>query len=461
MEHLNQEPSQDTFEVEISDLSIGETGEPVERHPSTRLPSQARLSPRAHARRSLLEALAFLLMVGVILGSQPTVRNRVVHLVQRFIPTPTPTLVPGADRFYIATDVPWAKVTLDGRPIALPRIGVDAPLQLARGRHVLAWTAAPFQPQQCFLSVPPTTGPSCFVSDQVRQGQSGLLAQVVVLGESLTTLPAKERQMLLQTTQAALSGFSDTVRPGETYFLDHPGGDITTRALVRATLHMQVQTDNASSCTVSLLDGQNNCTIGKEVCATFCTVPWQYRQAETSAPERQEWLTFGTIHSSWDYADANGKLIAGDQPVDTGRAAAVDQLVLLRIAWNGAAWQVQPLFGPQQGMPIFLYGTQVADDPGCLAAEDIFTPHQISFAWLHFISGPNPAAGCLVETTFGSPGSIQPPHGPIQEYLIRFGAFIAVNTLAQQVNAQWVPPDAYEQQLARQLAALPGGLTDP
>lgn len=224
---------------------------------------------------------------------------------------------------------------------------------------------------------------------------------------------------------------------------------------------MQVRTDNASSCTVSLLDGQNNCTIGNEVCATFCTLPWQYRQAETSASTRQEWLTFGTIHSSWDYADAHGKMIASDQPIDSGLAAAVDQLALLRITWNGAVWQVQPLFGPQQGAPIFLYVAQVADDPGCLAAEDRFAPYLGSFAWLRFISGPNPAAGCLVETTFGSPGSIPPPDGQIQEYLIRFGEYIAVNTLAQQVNAQWVPPDAYEQQLAKQLAALPGGLTTP
>lgn len=459
MEYPNQDPVQDTLEVEFSDLAADRADAPDGRAPSAQLASRARLSSRARARRILLVASAFLLLAMVVLGSLPDVRSQVAGLVQRFIPTPTSTLPLDADRIYITVDVPWTKVALDGHPIALPRIGVNAPLHLARGRHVLTWTAAPFQPQQCSIDVPPITADaSCFISEQISQGPSQPLAQVVALGESLATLPANRRQMLIQATQAALSGFSDTVRPGE-WFL---GGGVA-RAPVRATLNMKLQTatDNASSCTVNLLDGQNNCTIGTEICNTFCTVPLQDRQAETSASERQEWLTFGVIHTSWNYTDANGKLIASDAPIDPGKAAVIDQLVLLRITWNGAAWQVQPLFGPEQDPPMSLYGSQVADDPACLAAEDIFTPRQGSFAWLRFVSGLNPAAGCLVEGTVGTPGSIQAPHGPVLEYLVRFGEFISVNMLAQQSMAQWLPPDAYEQQLAQQLATLPGGLIVP
>jgi hypothetical protein len=445
MDDLSQEPSQDAFEVEDSESA-----------PPTRL------SPRARARRVALAAGAFLVLAVVIGGSLPNVRGQIAGLVQRFIPTPTPPLPPGADRFYIETDVPWTAVSLDGHPIALPRIGVDAPLRLARGRHLLAWNAAPFQPQQCSIDVPDTTSASsCFIIDQVRQGHSGPLAQVVALGESLVTLSADTWHLLIRATVAALSDFSEAVQPGETYFTE-PGGDAIASQPLHATLNMQVQTDDTTGpvCLVTFLDGGNSdCTIGDEVCNTFCTLPWQYRQAQTSASDRQEWLVFGVIYSSWDYTDANSLPVASAQPIDAGRAAAASQLVLLRITWDGAAWQVQPLFGPEQGTPIILYNVQVADDPACLPAEDQFSQYYLDgYARIRFVSGPNPAAGCLIEATPGAPPATPAADAPVEEYLLRFGELIAVNNLAQQHTGYHLLPDAYEQ-LAQQLAALPGGLT--
>jgi hypothetical protein len=124
MSDQNQEPAQEGFEVEISTLpQAGEEGASF---------LAARRSPRrVRTRRRALGASAFLLLLVVVLGSLPTVRNHAVDMVQHFIPSPTPTLALSADRFYIETDVPWATVTLDGHSTTLPRIGVDAPLQLA------------------------------------------------------------------------------------------------------------------------------------------------------------------------------------------------------------------------------------------------------------------------------------------------------------------------------------------
>ncbi|HEY7358947.1 MAG TPA: hypothetical protein VH590_20830 [Ktedonobacterales bacterium] len=167
MNDLNPDPLQDHFEVEISDLSSDGTDAPA---PATRRVGPTRLSPRARARRVALVASAFLALAVVILASQAATRNQVVGFVQQFIPTPTPTLAPGADRFYIAADVPWITVALDGQPIALPRIGVDAPLRLARGHHLLIWAAEPFQPQQCSLDIPATPASSC---PPHRSGQAG------------------------------------------------------------------------------------------------------------------------------------------------------------------------------------------------------------------------------------------------------------------------------------------------
>jgi hypothetical protein len=125
------------------------------------------------------------------------------------------------------------------------------------------------------------------------------------------------------------------------------------------------------------------------------------------------------------------------------------------------AWQVQPLFGPNQGPPILVEGSQVTDDPACLSAEDLFPEDFTTYAQLRFISGPNPAAGCLIEATLAQ--HAQTPKTPttvqVEEYLVRFGVVVAVTTQAQRHHPQWPGADAYEQQLARQLAALPGGLS--
>lgn len=461
------EPLPNTFEVEISALPADEGDEPEDRQTGAGRAAQAPLSPRARARRVALVASAFLVLLVVILGSLPGVRNQVVGVVQSFIPTPTPTLAPGTDRFYIAADVPWTTVTLDGHAIALPRIGSAAPLRLARGRHTLAWTAAPFQPQRCRIDVPYTAAFSCPIIGEARQGTAGPAFLVIGLQESLDTLPASQQQALLQTAQTALSGFSDIVQPGESYFVE-PGGDTIIRQPIRATLTMQLATDSDAqqACTISLLapPGYFPCSIEGQVCTTFCSVPWQERQTAVFGPAAQDWLAFGVIHSSWDFATLNGQSIARDQPPDNGRAPDANQPVLLRIGWDGSSWHVQPLFGPDQGPPVFVSDVQIGDiqvaaDPGCLVAEDIFSEERENYARMRFVSGPNPAVGCLVEATVTSPpGTPTPSAASIEYYLVRFGDFLAANDLAHRHMPYYTLADAYEQQLARKLAALPGGL---
>jgi hypothetical protein len=135
--------------------------------------------------------------------------------------------------------------------------------------------------------------------------------------------------------------------------------------------------------------------------------------------------------------------------------------VLLRIRWDGRQWHVQPVFGPAQGPPITGDdGLQLADDPGCVVAEDIFFAESTGYSSVRFISGPNPAAGCLIEAALTSQARTPTPVGPeVEEYLVRFGYMVTVNTLAHLRLMQRPQADEYEQQLARQLAALPGGLT--
>lgn len=459
MSTSKHEPEPDDFEVEISAVSADDA---APRGTVTRLSLRIRLSRTARAQRIGVVVSAFLVLLVVLLASLPELRNPAVGWVTRFIPTPTATLPPGADRFYLSADVPWTTITLDGQPIQPPRIGIDAPLQLARGHHMLTWRADPFTPQQCSLDVPPTTASSCTITEQIRQGKSGPLASVVALGESLTTLSAYQAHLLSQTIQAALYHFSAIIQPGEAYVNDL-GTDTSVTQPLLAMLDMQIETDTDAhqSCSMSLVSlTPPPCAIEDQSCPTLCTVPWQDRQTAAAAPAAQDWLAFAVIHSSWDYATLDGQSIARNQPLNNARAPEVYQPILLQIGWDGSSWQVQPLFGPEQGSPIVVDGVQVADDPGCLAAEDVFSQEIVNFARLHFVSGPNPAVGCLVEgpvrtTPIGTP---PPANAPVAYYLVRFGVYLSVNALAHQLD-HWPLADAYEQQLAQELATLPGGLT--
>ena len=118
------------------------------------------------------------------------------------------------------------------------------------------------------------------------------------------------------------------------------------------------------------------------------------------------------------------------------------------------------MFGPNQGPPILVEGSQVTDDPACLSAEYLFPEDFTTYTQLRFISGPNPAAGCLIEATLAQHAQTPTPTSmQVEEYLVRFGVVVAVTSQAQRRHRQWPLADAYEQQLARQLATLPGGLS--
>ncbi|MGO8947345.1 MAG: hypothetical protein ACLQUY_06730 [Ktedonobacterales bacterium] len=455
MSDQNQDPARESFEVEISHLPLDGEGEsfPV-----------ARLSPHARTWRIALGSSTFLVLLAVLVASVPALRSQVRDAVQGLMPIPTATLAPGADLLAIETDVPWTAVTLDGHRISVPRVGVSVPQRLARGTHTLTWTAEPFQPQRCTLIIPDSGNAStCDVTLEALPSNTADLTAVVYLHESLASLTAIERQALIQTTQAALSGFSDTVLPGESYL----GGGIATNPL-QATLNMQLQTDGTSveGCWFSeftaIAAGSGDCTLDGMSCLQFCTVPWQVRVADASTlGTKEEWLTLAIVHSMWDYATSDGRAIASDQPIDSGQAALDSQPVLLRIGWDSRQWQVRPLFGPEQGAPITGDdGMPVTDDPGCLAAEDIFNEDIPIYATIRFISGSNPAAGCLVEATLVAPtGTPALPTVQVEEYLVRFGFVAAVNPLAHRRNPKLPLADGNEQQLARQLATLSGGLT--
>jgi hypothetical protein len=456
---VSQESAQDNLEVEISTLSPGDDSQGNEAHP---LLSGMRLSRNARARRIAIVASAFFLLVVVIVASMPTIRQRVVGPLESLIPTPTATLIPGSDRFYLETDVPWTRVSLDGQPVRPHHLGSDPPLHLARGVHRFEWRADPFQPQHCIILIPRTFDSSCSIDFvDAGQGPAAFPAQIIYLHESLDTLAPDQQQALTSAIQARLSGFSDTVQPGETALIS-PQGDTPARQPIRATFTLSVKTMNTPlPCELGMFgSGTLKCTLSGQSCLRLCAVPWASRQAHATSPS--DWLAFVVVQPSWEYTREDGTLIAQDQPVDVGVAGFLEVPVLLRINWGGLDWHVQALLGPDLGPPIVVGTITIGDDPACLAAEDVFSGEGATYTHIRFVSGLNPAWGCLVEATVGSfSGTPVPASAPVEEYLVRCGEFLAVNDLAHQHMPYYSVADAYEQALARQLAALPGGQVLP
>jgi len=215
--------------------------------------------------------------------------------------------------------------------------------------------------------------------------------------------------------------------------------------------------------------------IAGEVCQQLCILPWQYLPSQKIAfrPPTEEWLALAFITASWEYATGDGHVIAHGQPIDLSGAGGSEYPVLLRIMWNGSGWDVKALIGPDQAPPIVVTSglphdpstppdkVQLHDNPSCVAARDLFLGTFSDNFQVQFVSGPNPAAGCLAIVTGNLANTPSPSQHPVAYFLEHFGISLAVNDAAHKLQPQLPLADAYERSLARQLAVLSGQTIGP
>src|SRR6185312_10647099 len=82
-----------------------------------------------------------------------------------------------------------------------------------------------------------------------------------------------------------------------------------------------------------------------------------------------------------------------------------------------------------------------------------------SYSQVRFISGPNPAVGCLVEATVGKPGVAPAKGAPVARYLDRFGVVYALNSVDAPTLVTYASEaSAIQQQVSQNLSAYPGQL---
>lgn len=459
---MREEPGEtrDDLDIEITDLDEGK--------PAGFVPTAFRLFARRHKRpltvlTASMVALAFLLLM----VNTPAVRGLAVKVLALPATTPTETMYPGEDLFYVQADPVWGHLTVDGRALAhLPIVGVSAPMRLARGRHELVWNAEPFRQQRCILSVPTNyLADTCADHRTVRVGSD--IDSIVIFTESLDMLPTGPRMGLIQAVQQELDARQSTVivPKGELYATS-PSNSVCRPTIneaqcyavatepLYATLHFRLDTNVTSGETC--LTPQPGCAYLDENCYSFCAFA-------TNAPGvANVWNVLAPVMPLWTFQRQDGSSVANDVPdnilwdVSTGQKAD-ESLIAMQIAWRNATWQANIPATMNTTVPIEL-------NPVCEAAHNVVSiqyPPEDSFGeplylqW-HYASGLLPASGCLgVGVSRMDSGSVKStidtPPG-LAYCLLRFGVLLAVNNEAHRFWPNLPRADAFEQSLARQLA---------
>jgi hypothetical protein len=392
----------------------------------------------------------------ISVGGLPMLRDRALGTLAALVPTPTATLPPGADLFYFVPGVPWGTVSLDGRSLShVPLPGNAHPLRLTRGRHQLAWLAAPFQPLQCILTVPRARTDTCPVT-AVRLSLAGPQQSIITMHQSLAALSPGQRAALTQAVQAALTTLhlSATVQPGERYYYyfgagEHPKQYATTATEpLRAELTFQpiLGQGEAEPCVRD--PGIQPCYFSGQDCGQICTVA---QPAGSDASTSAEWIAAVLVRSTWNYQRLDGtSLTLLDDGVWQPRLNFY--AVVLRISWESNQWHVTPILGHSAALPL-------ADEIVCAPARDLIAQGPLRAtlsqsdpnAQLQFASGPNPAEGCAVTLSIASSTSTQPTAATAL-FLERFGGLLAANATAHGLWPALPLANSYEQSLAQQMA---------
>jgi hypothetical protein len=397
-------------------------------------------------------------------------------------PTPTSTLLPGENLFYITISPSWGTVSLDGHTISsLPTIG-NTPLSLSVGSHTVVWNDPPFSQQKCFVTVPLQQNAganACSSNDSapVQKGKdAGLTATIISFIVASSMLPAAQHTALVQSVQATLNALqsTSTVQPGEKIVNLQAHNFIATATQpLKATLKFQLETNPNTSapCDPTLYSGISNCNINGINCVNLCDSSDVYYTQAGSSPPQKVWDIFGILRATWDYTTMSGQTVATNQP-DIASNSGLEFLFPLYVTWSGSQWHVS-LFPAAQVdffippnylncIPVqsLVYGNNVEPSYFGIPATNVFQSVTINgqiqnLNWVGTSSSTNYATGCLVNVTIQqtsqNPSTPTVQNLPTAYCLYRFGVLLAVNDVAHRYWPFLSVANAYEQNIAQQL----------
>jgi len=417
--------------------------------------------PPSHHRPRPFVIISVIALIVVIVGGGFFAVRTVGGGLLTSAATPTPTVPPGANLFYVTTNPAWGTVSIDGHPIThLPALG-QAPLQISPGGHTITWDAPPFPVQRCFLDVPPQQSGSAGACDTSESANvttganAGQQAFVIPFSADSSKLSSSQRALLIQAVKTYLTTFqsSTTVQPGEHYASTQTANHLATATqTLQASLHFQLDTNPNSTrpCLNFHSPGTPACSIEEVSCQAFC--PVLLSSDNGSALPATNWQVAAPVLITWSYATPGGQVVADNAP-DTPESSGYEDLASLSITWKSGAWNV--INQPDTSPSLFTLTT----NPVCAAAQDWITANpshqslsettldgQSTAVNFQYFAGTNAANGCLVKAI-----PAQSSAAPVGYLLYRFGVLLAVNSAAHRYWPGLPMADAYEQGIAQPL----------
>ncbi len=155
------------------------------------LASSSALKPRCTRKRHVVKSAIVAVLVAavwlVFLGNSPWVTRMGAHTSTASIshsvpmapiiapPAHAAPLIIDANHYYIQLNPNWTQILLDGHSLLhVPIPGVDPPLQISAGHHLVMWRTNTHQIFSCTMSVPPSLTDTCTYNgpESLQNGES-------------------------------------------------------------------------------------------------------------------------------------------------------------------------------------------------------------------------------------------------------------------------------------------------
>jgi hypothetical protein len=410
------------------------TIEPTAWHLAVRL-----FAPR-RTRRYAVAVLVVLVCAGLLL-SLPSTRQAFRQALVRATPTATVPLAAGADQVYFVQTAPWGHLTLDGTPVAST---FGQSLSLPRGQHTLTYTAAPWPPLRCQLSVPEQQDDSCPVDRNMHFGNTPL-ARAIDLSATADRLPEAQRAALTAVVARVLQMDVETtaVPPGD-HYRAADGRIGVARLALQANLVLALNVDATRVASNTVAPGSGSCV-------SLCSSP-----DFIGGGGAVWWVVWAHVVAHWRFVAADGTNIDPSAGTDLDAGYQV-----------GATWSQLGAGEGTWSVTLHPYAGTTGDeadlcDPALQQAFPNGNPVLSTSGYSEtFYIGPNEIAGCVA--VFG-PSSGGPPAAnatptPLPAdaaiFIARFGMVLAGNDVAHAAQPQFPVASAHERALAQQWMAQP------
>ncbi|WIG59764.1 MAG: hypothetical protein OJF49_002511 [Ktedonobacterales bacterium] len=409
-----------TLEDIMSASEREETGSETTASASADVP----LSPlrRAPGRLTALGAVAAVLLITLLTG--------LIYIrggALRTGGTPAPTPGHGGNQIAFVQTVPWGTLTVNGHAVATPG-DLGKPITLPLGRATLTYTAAPFEPLTCTISVPAASSDTCPLQaitktittypdsrPSVEWPPYADGVRVIALGAAPNLLPKAQFDALVAATQSKLDALASTaeVEPGD-HYLGSDGKAHVATAPFPATLTFQTPSESMNVHSTIV-----------EVCKPFCTpinfiahngpsIPWDAGSG---------WQLVFLPTAQWQYTPPGSQEVVVHEHPDFANQND------LAVNWVHGSWQVTLVPGkvvPQTlclTVQVYLMNASLQEGFDCRA-----------------VASP-PAEGFVVKLS---------ESGGLGFY--HFGVLVAVNGEAHKLYPALPLASAHEAALAHQLA---------